>query len=303
MKKAIKWIVIVVLLVIIVGVVVLLMNLNGIIRSTVETQASKQLNVSTKLAGVNLSLLGGDLDLENFTLGSPKGFTAPEMFSLGKAKVDTSYGELRQDPIHVTSILLDKPKLVIEQSGQNINFKALIDQMEKGEPAPQPTDKTEGKPVKLVIDQLNINGTEVVLMYNLPGLGTGQKNLTLPNIQMTNIGNDDKAKNGAAIKDVVTQVLGAITEKASESDQIPPELQLILKGNLSAVADQIKTQATARVNEELGKLGDKHGVNATQAIESLKTGNPDDLKKTGTDLLKGFGQKKENKPTTAPSVP
>jgi hypothetical protein len=37
--------------------------------------------------------------------------------------------QLRNEPIHIPSIRIDQPKLVIEQSGGKLNFKALMDQM------------------------------------------------------------------------------------------------------------------------------------------------------------------------------
>jgi ATP-dependent protease HslVU (ClpYQ) peptidase subunit len=52
---------------------------------------------------------------------------------------------------------------------------------------------------------------------------------------MKNIGNAGGARNGAAIKDVVMQVISALAGAAAESDSLPPELKAILHLNAKAV--------------------------------------------------------------------
>src|SRR5687767_5492845 len=72
--KKLMWIVLTLIVLVVVGVTVFLMKLDGIIQHTVETQGSKQLSVPVKLGGANLSILGGNLSLKDFSLGSPQGY-------------------------------------------------------------------------------------------------------------------------------------------------------------------------------------------------------------------------------------
>jgi hypothetical protein len=303
--KKLMWIVLVLIVLVVIGVTIFLMKLDGIIQHTVETQGTKQLNVTTKLGDADLSILGGNLALKDFSLASPQGYSAPQMLSLGKAAVTVSYRELRGEVVKVANIELVSPKLVIEQKGTNFNFKTLIDGMPKGEPGPQPTPETGGEPVKMIINNLDITGAEVVIMPD-PKLAEQFKmkdyTLKIPNINMKGIGTGEGNQNGAAIKDVVTQVITTMASKASESDQLPAELRALLKGDLSAVADQVKGEAQKRINEELQKASEKAGVDLGKAAEDLKKGNTQDLQKTGEDLLGRFGQKKDDKkPTTQPA--
>jgi uncharacterized protein involved in outer membrane biogenesis len=87
--KKLKWIVIVIVLLLIVGVAILYASLDGIIKSVVESQGTEQLKVPTTLDSVNLSLLHGSLNLNNFAIGSPQGFSAPQMMSLGRIRAST----------------------------------------------------------------------------------------------------------------------------------------------------------------------------------------------------------------------
>ena len=295
MKKIIKWVVIVVILLVVIGVAVVLMNLNSIIRSTVESQGTAQLQVPTKLGGVNLSLLGGDLALNDFSIGSPKGFNAPQMLALGKAHVAVSYSDLRGDPVKVGKIELEKPKLVIEQSGMNLNFKALMDQLPKGEPQPAPTPQGESKPLKLIIDTINIKGAQVQFLTSIPGANI---TIDVPDIALEKVGTGDGSQNGAAVKDVVMLVVTSIAAKAADSDKIPAELKPILQGNLAATVTQLKGKAQEIAEQQLGKVTDKLGENVGKTAGDVlhgKTPTTQDMSNAAGDLLKGFGAKKDKK--------
>jgi len=64
--RFIKWIVLgVLVLVIVVGVAVYL-NLNSIIRSTVESQTAQSLKLETTLNSASLALFGGNLTLQRY---------------------------------------------------------------------------------------------------------------------------------------------------------------------------------------------------------------------------------------------
>jgi uncharacterized protein involved in outer membrane biogenesis len=246
--RVIKWLVLIVLVLIIAGGLVVYFNLNNIVRKTVQTQATQQLGVQTTLGSANVGLFTGNVALNDLQIASPNGFAAPKMFTLGGTKVDVSYGQLRADPKHVESVTIDAPKLVIEQAGGQFNFKALMDQMPKGEPK---TEDPNQKPMKLIIDTLQVNNpTVVVRPGNLAGIAgaTGVKlpeelTLSIPSITMNNVGSGEGNQNGAALKDVVMTVITTMAAKASESDQLPPELKQLMHLNVSDVASHLTDAA------------------------------------------------------------
>ncbi|TMA30189.1 MAG: AsmA family protein, partial [Deltaproteobacteria bacterium] len=124
-------------------------SLDAFLKRTVERQTSNSLKLSTTLNSARLSLFGGKVNLNRLRIASPQGFSAPHMLELGDIDLAVSYGELRNDPIHVQSLILDQPRLVIEQSNGALNFKKAMDRM----PA---SDSSAEKPIKLVIDELKI---------------------------------------------------------------------------------------------------------------------------------------------------
>lgn len=275
-----KWVLIVLLLIIVGGAVVLYLNLNGIIRSNVEKQASASLNVPTSLSSVNLGLFSGTLNLHQLDVGSPEGFAAPQMVSLGNADVEVSYGQLRKDPVTIKSIRLDAPKLVIEQKGGKFNSQALMNQESK--PAPD-----GGEPLKLIINQLTITNAEVDLRPGIPGVAESIK-IPIPAVDMQGIGTGDGNQNGAAIKDVLMKVITALTSKAADSDKVPEQVRALLKMDVNEIAGQLG----GMVNKEVGDLTGK-------AKEQLK----DQMKNLPPAATQGIGGVLDKATSTATSKP
>jgi uncharacterized protein involved in outer membrane biogenesis len=141
----------------------LYLSLDRLLKSTVETQSTHSLSLSTTLESARLSLLGGKVNLNHLRISSPRGFSAPHMLELGDVGLSVKYGQLRQDPIHVESLTLNQPRLVIEQSNGAMNFKKAMDLMPAHETSQKP-------PVKLVIDELKILDAQVVIHPGLPGV-------------------------------------------------------------------------------------------------------------------------------------
>lgn len=314
--KKLKWIVLGVLAVIVIAVVVVLMNLNSIVRTTVEKQSTNSLKVPTTLGGASLSILGGDVSLKNFDVGSPQGYKAPHMLSLGGLDVNTSWSGLRSDPLKVDSIAIDKPKLVLEMSGTEFNIKRFIDNLPKAD-EPETPPAGESKPLKLIIGNMKITGASVVLrpdagaVASLPGIGEKlaasikpEYNLTFPDFDMSNIGTGEGNQNGAAVKEVVTQLITTLASKASQSPDLPEELRTVLSGDLSNVSAMLKAKGMAAAQKEIskvtdelkGKLQDKLGADVTNKVtDVLKNPTTQDAGKAVTDILGGLGKKKDEK--------
>jgi uncharacterized protein involved in outer membrane biogenesis len=244
-----KWIVLGVIALVVIVVLAIYFSLNGIVRSTVQKQATSSLNLKTTVGSANVSLIGTSLGLSNVQIASPQGFSAPEMFTLDGLQVDVSLGQLRQDPIRIAAINIKQPTLVIEQSGGKFNFQALMSQ-----PSKAPPDNSQ--PMKLIIDDLVVSDAKVVLRPGIPGVAQ-EIPVTIPTLEMKGVGTGEGNQNGAAIKDVVMDVITALSSKAADSDQIPPEVRQLLKLNVDQIAAQLKDQVTQQIGKITGDLTKK----------------------------------------------
>lgn len=304
--KAIKWIILILVVVVVVGGIVLYLNLNRIVRTTVANQSTQSLNLQTTVGGANVSLFGGDLTLSNMQIASPKGFSAPQLFTLSGIDVAVKYGQLRADPMRIQSINIENPKLVLEQSGGKFNVQAVMDQLSQDK-AGTPNDgkRQEGEPLRLIIDQLKITGATVTVRPGIPGLKDAY-DLTLPPITLNNIGSAEGNQNGAAIKEVVMLLATTMASKAADSDQIPPQLKELLNLNVNQLAAKLQEKFNtqiAKVADDLakklpGKLGETLGGALKNPEETLK--NPGQALQQGLGGLIPGGNKG---PSTQPAKP
>ncbi|MGN6626718.1 MAG: DUF748 domain-containing protein [Tepidisphaeraceae bacterium] len=252
MKKKLLLIVAAPLVLIVVAVLVLFLSLNGIVRRAVETNATASLKTPTTLGSAIVSPLGGSVSLSDLDIASPDGFSSPQMFTLGGISVDAHVGQLFGTPVRITSIKIDKPHLIVEQSGGKLNVLVL---KEKTASPTAPTPATDNKPpMKLVIDQLELNDTSVTIMPGIPGVEKSYE-VTLPSVSLTNIGNADGNASGEEIGQVVVDVATALASKAADSDKLPPQIRDLLHLNVGDIAKQLTDQAKQELQKQSGKLG------------------------------------------------
>lgn len=297
MKKTIKWILLSLVLLVIIGIGIIWFYLNGIVKHTVESQATASLNLPTTLDSASVSLFGGKFGLNDLQIASPPGFTADRMFKLGGVNVEVNYSDVKQQPIKIAKINIDKPRLVVEQQNGKFNFQSLMDQQSKAPP------KEDGEPIKLIINELNLTGAEVVLKPGIPGF---EKDIVIPvpSLNLKAIGTADGNQNGVAIKQVVGEVVTALTAAASNSDQVPPEVRALLNLNIAKVSQQLSAEFNKQLGAVSGDLnkaiGDiaKNPASAGDAIKNVGDNLKDstkDIEKNLGGLLGGDKNKKDDK--------
>ena len=296
-----KWIVLVILLLLIVVGIVVYVNLNSIVRRTVEKQSASSLNVPTELESATVSLFGGTVSLSNFKVGQPQGFVSPQLMSLGGIDVGVKVNELRQDPLRVNQITIRDPKLLIEMKGTDFNIKKFIDQLPAGED--KPVDGEE--PMQLIINNLKVQGAQVTFrpdvsaLSSLPGIGEQLKGvkqeyvLSIPPLEMQNIGTGEGNQNGAEIKEVVTLLVQELAAKATESESLPPELRQVLKLNVDDLTAMAKQKLGEEINKQLDRVSEelkgKIPGEAGKAVEGILKDPGAAVKDPGKALEKGLG--------------
>ena len=230
-----------------VGVAAAWLNLDHIVRSEIEKEGTKSLRLSTTLDSARVALFGGKVGLHGLGIAQPRGFSGDKMLEAGDVDVAVSYHELRSHPIHVASLTLDKPKLVIEQSGGAVNFRKAMELLPASDP--------KKPPMKLVIDQLVVRDAQVVIHPGLPGVQR-EVVVRVPELTMKDVGRGAGAKNGAAIKEVTMRVITALAEKAAQSGEVPAQLKALLHLNAAEVAGKLGAEAAKRIGGALpGEAG------------------------------------------------
>jgi hypothetical protein len=237
--KKIKWIIGSLVTVLVIALVIVWLSINSIVRNQIETQASSSLNLKTTLGSAHVSILGGSLGLNDLAVASPEGFTAPRMFGLEGAKVGVSLGNLRSDPVAIDRIVIDQPRVIVEQANGKFNFRALMDR--PSEPTPEGS-----QPVKLIIRELTINDARVVLRPGIPGLGT-EVTIPIPSFTVKDVGTGEGNQNGAAIKEVVLLVVTRLVDQAADSGSLPEGVKALLELDAKAIGQQIRGEIDKQI--------------------------------------------------------
>ena len=110
--KFAKRIALVAVALLIVLLLVVYFSLNNVVRSAIQSQSSDSLGVKTELDSAKVAVFGGSLGLTNFAIASPSGFGSDYMLTLDGARVQVNLSQLRQEPIHIAEMTLEKPSLV-----------------------------------------------------------------------------------------------------------------------------------------------------------------------------------------------
>ncbi|UZP65993.1 hypothetical protein N1030_10190 [Desulfovibrio mangrovi] len=250
--------------VIVVGLVIAtFMSINPIIEKAVNTAGPKILLTNVHLDKADVSFMSGSGKLQGLVVGSPKGFSAPQTMKLGAMEVQLDTGSLTKDVIIIEKVLIANPELTYEKSGKLDNFTALLNNVKQtvggnggaAAPAKEEAPAESGTGPKVVIRDLLITGAKVNMA--LTALGGQGMTLTLPDIHLTNIGEES---GGATPAEAMQKVLGTLN-------------------------GEMTTAVTGALGESVKKLQES----VKGATDALKEGDASGLQKLG-EGLKGIMQ-------------
>ena len=247
----------------VVAVAVVAFMIDPIVRRGVEYGSTSALKVPTHLRGATVKFKG-KLELDRFEVANPSGFTEPKALLFEHLDLEVPPRELFKPVVHVEQLRIVKPEVTLEFVGTKNNLSALMDNLPKGEPGAETPEKKEQK--KFLIHKLRIDsGTVKFRSDSLPG---GTKTVTLPSIELENVGTAEGGATTAQILRVVLQTLGTAALNAGEG-LLPKELLNSLRGDL--------TKQLQSVPEEIRRrLGD---MEVPQEVE------PEKVEKTLKDLF------------------
>lgn len=224
-----------------------------------------------KVERISLNPFTGKFRLVEAHLANPKGYDAPDAFSVGSVSVDLDVGSLLTDTVHVRDISIEKPYVSYVFDGEGSNNFARIaaaaqakigPSEEKPESEAKKADEKPGK--KFRIDRLSINGTKVrYRMITLP----------IPVPTLTDIGKDS---GGATAEEVRDSVWAKIKDSFSS-----------IGAGLSSAAGMLGDGATNALKGAANLLGkDGAAGSATKALDKGAKAIGDGAKAVG-DSAKG----------------
>jgi len=244
MKKVVLGAILVLLITIGFGVYYLLSNLDSLVKSAIETYGSEATQTSVRVDNVKIVLQDGSGAIRGLTIGNPKGFATPNVFSLGEIATQIDLKSLSEDVPVIEHITIRAPEVFFElnEKGQN-NLDKLKSNLQSGASTSSSSSsaKSGGSEPKLIIRKLIFSGGNI--HARVVPLDKDYE-LKLPNIQMNDLG----GKTGATPSQIASQALKVLTDRA---------LAEIKQKGIDQYKAQLEGEVNKRLDAEKDKVGDK----------------------------------------------
>ena len=238
---------------------------NNLLKSGIETAASKTLNVAVNIDDMDFSIFGGKVGFHNLVIDNPPGYKHEKMLEVGDARIAVNIGSLMGDTVNIKDITLDNVNVVLEQRGvTSNNLQDIIKAIPKEEKT-ETKDETKKAAKKLHIDNLELTNITVnAKLLPVPGK-VDTVTLKLNPIRMKNLGSDEKLD----VAKLTGKILLAIATGVAEQGVglLPDELTDAMKTTLGTTVELGK--AAAKEGKKLLEEGADAGKGLIEGVKGL----------------------------------
>ena len=177
-------------------------NLDGLVKGAIQSFASQATKTQVRVTDVKLSLETGEARISGLNVSNPDGFSDPNIFELGKISIKIDTTTLNQNPIVIDEIIISAPSVIYEINKSGIsNVDVLKNNLSQS--AGGADSGGGGDELKMIIRKLLVEGGRAKV--RIAALGDAQQTITLPKIQLTDVGK----KSGGATAVEVAQILSS----------------------------------------------------------------------------------------------
>ena len=253
MKKLIIRVVLVVVVLLVVAIGVSVYCLGSIVKKGVETVGPQITGTEIKLDSATLSLLSGSGKLKGLLVGNPEGFKTASAIKVDAVSLGVAPRSVFSDKVHVKEVRVEAPEITFEGGLKGNNLSRLLDNVQAATGGSEKTgtvSPSKAASKKLQVDDFVISGGKINLSVDAGPLGSKAATVSLPEIHLTQLGQD---ANGITAAELTQRVLREILQKA-----IPTAEKAVVdlgKGAPGVVKDAGRT-ATERVEKATKGVGD-----------------------------------------------
>lgn len=269
MKKTLKTlrVVAIVILIVILLISIAIQAFAGkALRIGIEAGATKALNVGVTLDDADLSILAGQVELQDLAINNPPGYQHEKLLQLKYGKVKVDIGSLMSDTVKIKEIKFDGIDVTLEQRGvSGNNLQDIINSLPKADEKPRPEPETaEEKPAKkLQIQTLEITNITVhAKLLPVPGKAD-TVTIKIDPIRMENLGSDDKLDTAKLTGKILVAITSGVAKQGAG----------VLPENMTAAM-----QSTLNQTLELGKTATEEGKKLLEEGKDVGTGIIDEFK-------------------------
>jgi hypothetical protein len=212
--------------------------LDRIVTTGIEVVGSQVLGTEVTVASVAISPLNGSGSISGLEIRNPEGFDSDYIFQLEQVEVSLNAASLSSDVIEIESIIITQPEITYETRITTENVRALLENIGGSGGETATADSEAGK--ELFIRDFRLLGPQVNLVA-----AVASAPISLPDIELTDIGTED---NAATVAQVLEVVLSALRRTILEAEL--PGLDMLREGLENRLQDGI--EEAEEVVEDLG---------------------------------------------------
>ena len=178
--------------------------LGRLVKMAIEEFGPEMTQAAVKVSKVEISATDGRGALSGLVLGNPRGFKSDYALKAGTVEIVLEPASLAKDVMVIHKILIDAPQITYEKAGDITNFDAIQHNVEEylGAKNGKSEKPKQGSDKKMIIDSFVIRNAKI--NYN------GMMELTLPDIELRNVG---KKTGGATSAQVAKAIIAELNAK------------------------------------------------------------------------------------------
>jgi len=226
-------------LVVILGIAVymLLGNLDGLVKNTIENVGTELTGTRVQLSGVEINLGNGSATLRGLEIDNPPGYTSDYAFELDRVTVAIDLSSLSGSVIVLNEVTVEGARLNAEQKAASSNLSDILRQVhanaKTAEQAPvEEETPSEPSEIMFAVKKFVVAGTQATVLTEVQEPITAK----IPDLRRNNIGSPEAGLTPAQLGDAL---LGALIE----------EVQAAAKDIL---ADRAMEAAKDKLREKIG---------------------------------------------------
>lgn len=227
--------------VIIAALIYLSLNLNTVVKRGVEEAGPKLTQTGVTLDKVDISLREGRASLFGFAVANPPSFKSKNVFEFSEFTLQIDPASVSEDVIVIKNIVVSGISVTAEQQGTTTNLQEI----KRAVDAYLPTSKSDtnagestSSDLRFMLEHIRFdkgNLTVITEKY-------GEKNLSLPELEQSNIGNKTS---GITAEELGKRILQSISDNAKKAAE--KELK-------KAMTDEAKAKAKTKAKSKLKEL-------------------------------------------------
>jgi len=193
-----------------------ILSLGQLVKHAINFYGPTITMTDVSVGDVSIALRSGRATVQNFYLGSPKGFAEREAVKIRSFFIDLEEKTLAEPLIVINRIEIERPVITYEKKETTDNLRAILENITQKIGAAKPREQVAasqaGSAKQMLIRHLVMrNGT---VRFVTPLLGSRRISVSLPSIAMRNVG---QIENGASPEEICRQVLSGLYEKITGS--------------------------------------------------------------------------------------